>query len=106
IYGVTFLFQRLELFADRVDVLRVLHFANTVLNDAPGARKNLGQHAGSGTRFLNPEDLRSPRSSINQVDDLVQLGSEGVNILAVEWRDESAINTIDDVVGDVVSFVL
>ena len=43
---------------------------------------------------------------LDRVDDIVQLGGEGVDVLTVERGDEGGVEPSQDGVGDVVAFVL
>src|SRR5882672_4862380 len=87
-------------------MLGILHIADAFLNSAGCTRQHFSQYDGRRTRFLDPEYRRAARRSINQVYNVVQLRRERVNVLAVERSDEGSIDAIDDVVGEIIRFVL
>ena len=52
------------------------------------------------------EDLRPARGAVHRVHDVVEIGGKLVNVFAVERRDESAVETVDDFVRHLIGFVL
>src|SRR6266478_5579948 len=106
IHSITFFLEGLEPFADGVDVLGVFHVADAFLHGAGCTGQHFSQHHRRRTRFLDPEYRRASRRSIDQVYYVVQLRRERVNVLAVERSDEGSIDAVDDVVGEIVRFVL
>src|SRR5262245_20189871 len=71
----------------------------TFLNDASKCN-------GWSRRFLNAEHLKAVRGLFHVVQYVVELGCELVNVLAVEWSDETSVQCIDNPANDIVAGLL
>ena len=52
------------------------------------------------------KDLGVPRGAVDRIHHVVQVGGELVNVLAIERRDERAVEAVDDLVCDLIRLVL
>ena len=58
------------------------------------------------SRFRDVEHRDATRRAVEQVDDVIELGREQMNVLAIDRRDEAAIDPRADVVRQHVRLVL
>src|SRR6185436_1473986 len=92
-----------------VDALAVLHVAQQVhgFDDQPGGVvEAAGQPQRLGRGLPHPVDHHAVHAGVDQVDDVVDPAGELVDVLAVDRRDEGAVEPVDDLVRDLVAGVL
>src|SRR5439155_550264 len=53
-----------------------------------------------------PKDLRAPGSPVHRVHDVIEIGRELVNVFAIERRNEGAVEAVDDLMRDLIGFML
>jgi hypothetical protein len=56
--------------------------------------------------FLDMKDRDTPCASVDQVDYFIEVSSERVDVLAIEWSHKRPIDAVDRIVSEVISFVL
>jgi hypothetical protein len=71
-----------------------------------GLDQDLSQRLRLVHRRLDAVQAHEIRDFLDVVHDVVELGRERVDVLAVDRRDEGRVETLDDVVGDPVALLL
>jgi len=68
--------------------------------------EDIGHLGGAGADLGHPVDNQAGGDGVNEVEDVVELGGELVDVLAVEGRDEGLVELGDDFVGELVAAML
>ena len=71
-----------------------------------GTDQHLGQRLRLRHRRLDLVEAEEVGGLLGEVDDVVHLGRQAVDVLAVDRRDEGRVEPLDDVVGDPVALLL
>ena len=71
-----------------------------------GRRHEPGQLAGVGSDFVDLIEADDRRGGVDRVHHVVERPGEGVDVFAIERRDEGAVQALDDLVRDEVALVL
>src|SRR4051794_33938391 len=105
-HAVPVVLQSVDL--DRV-VADVLERAQTRDRPGDGARRFVqdARHLGRLVhRRLDPVQRQEVGRLLDEVDDVIERGRQGVDVLAFDRRDERRVQPLDDVVGDPVALLL
>ena len=66
-------------------------------------RRHLDRLLHRGLDLVEPEEVGG---LLREVDDVVDLGGERVDVLAVDRRDEGGVHALDEIVGDPIPLLL
>ena len=106
IIGVAFFFEQVELTISRADGLGSFIFLTASSMQQAARKRTSGKLDAMRPDFRYVEDHRPAACPVNEIDDIVERGCERVDVLTVERRHEGPVDPLDDVAGQVVTFVL
>ena len=104
--GVAFLFQLLRLHAEAHHVIALLEPADPFRQNAHHPLDHFREPLHTLRRGPEAEDLGAACRAVHHIHHVVQVGGQLMDILAVERRDEGAVEAIHHLVGHLVGLVL
>src|SRR6266568_3147368 len=99
----------MDLDGDPLDFVPLFHVANHAdgfLQQQRGLRDCVGELDHRFGRLVDLVQIQPVRGRINHVEDVVQRAREGLDVLAVDGRDEGPVQGLEDVVREVVAAML
>jgi hypothetical protein len=103
---VTLFLEHLELSVGGRDDFWILHFLDRVLYAPRGAHQHFRKNHGLLLGLTDVKDRNPPGSTVDQIDDFIQVSGQRVNVLAVKRRHERAVDPVDGVMRQVIGLVL
>src|SRR3989442_654797 len=92
--------------SERSESLRDLRRRVTASSTAPAAgQKDFGLFYKTRGDAFDVKERHALHEGVDGIDDVIQIADEGVDVFAVEWGDEGAVEPIEGGIAEIVGLV-
>jgi hypothetical protein len=102
-YLIGFVFQAVDLHAMGQDIAILLHERHGLLQFLGLPQDDRGQFSGGGGRSRDPIHYEAGAGSIDEIEDIIQLGGQLVNVFPIEGSDECLVEFGQNGMGEFIA---